>query len=359
MLHGGLLTGVLACVTLATFRNDCFRRSLILKTIDIHAHHTPHCLLRARKSGSKLHGIDPDDIARGGLREVSLEERLAHMDRMGVDIHVVSCEAQNYCYQHDVASTIALHRECNDEVHQMTVAHPDRFSGLAILPMQDVAAAIAELDRNVNKQGFRGAMIGDHVNGVMYDDPRFTPFWAAAEQMGAVILLHQESPTITKGRIDRYHLSNTVGNAVERTLDFGALVFGGVLDRFPDLRIVLAHGGGYACFAAGRMDWGWQWRKEISSIKQPPSNYLSRFYYDCITHSEASLRFLIDSVGADRVVFGSDYPGFAAGKKGQQYQPREWLVGLEKVTDAEKEAILGGNLERLFTAGAPARRTHC
>jgi aminocarboxymuconate-semialdehyde decarboxylase len=192
-------------------------------------------------------------------------------------------------------------------------------------------------------------MIGDHVNGLLYDDERFEPFWAAVEQLGAVILFHQSSPTVTKARIDRYHLSNTVGNPVERTLDFAALVFGGVLDRHPDLRLCLAHGGGYVCFGIGRMDWGWQWRPEARvNIAQPPSAYLGRFFYDCITHSEAALRFLIDSVGIDRVVFGSDYPGFAAGKAGEHYQPREWLVGLDRITAEEKEAILGGNLERLF-----------
>ena len=157
------------------------------------------------------------------------------MDRLGVDVHVVSCEPQMYCYQYDASSVVPLHRECNDEVYEMSIAHPDRLSGLAMLPMQDIDAAIAELDRCVNGLGLKGAMIGDHVNGVLYDDPRFEPFWAAAEQVGAVILLHQSSPTVTKTRIDRYHLSNTVGNPVERTLDFAALVFGGVLDRHPDL----------------------------------------------------------------------------------------------------------------------------
>jgi aminocarboxymuconate-semialdehyde decarboxylase len=326
-----------------------------VKTIDIHAHLTPRCLLRARADGTPLYGIDPNEIARGRLRDISPEQRLADMDRMGVDVHVVSCEPQMYCYQYDVAATVPLHRDCNDQVHEMSTQYPDRFTGLAILPMQEVDAAIAELDRCVNTLGLKGAMIGDHVNGVLYDDPAFSPFWAAAEQMEAVILLHQSSPTVTKARIDRYHLSNTVGNPVERTLDFAAIVFGGVLDRFPDLKICLAHGGGYVCFGIGRMDWGWTWRPEARvNISSPPSSYLSRFYYDCITHSEAALRFLIDSVGADRVVFGSDYPGFAAGKEGEHYQPREWLMDLRSITDAEKEAILGGNLEWLLaTRTAP------
>ena len=320
-----------------------------MRTIDLHAHLTPHCLLDALSNDTDLYGIQPNEIARGRLRDINVNQRIADMDRLCVDVQVVSCEPQMYCYQYDASATIALHRDCNDEVHQMSVEHPDRLTGLAILPTQDIDAAVDELDRCVNTLGLKGAMIGDHVNGTMYDDPVFLPFWAAAEQMGAVILLHQSSPTTTKRRIDRYHLSNTIGNPVERTLDLAALVFGGVMDKYPDLKICLAHGGGYTCFAVGRMDWGWKWRPEARvNISQPPSSYLNRFYYDCITHSEASLRFLIDSVGVDRVVFGSDYPGFAAGVEGENYQPREWLVGLETIADEEKDAILGGNLEHLF-----------
>lgn len=319
-----------------------------MRTIDTHAHITPRVLLEAKAAGTDLHGIDPQSIARGQLRSISPETRLAEMQATAVDFQVVSAEPQVYCYQHDAASVAALHRECNDEVHELAVGDPGHFAGLAILPMQDLSLAIQELER-VMGLGLKGAMIGDHVNGAYYDEPQFLPFWKAAEATGAVVLMHQASPTIVSSRIKRYHLSNTVGNPVERTLDFAALVFGGIMDKFPDLKVILGHGGGYATFAAGRMDWGWQWRKEArANISQPPSTYLDRFFYDCITHSELALRFVIDSAGIDKVVFGTDYPGYAAGKEGAGYQPREWLMGLKSLTDAEKDAILGGNAERLF-----------
>lgn len=125
------------------------------------------------------------------------------------------------------------------------------------------------------------------------------------------------------------------------------------MDACPELTIALAHAGGYASFAAGRMDWGWRWRVEArANIDRPPSEYLGRFYYDCITHSEPALRFLIDTVGIDRVVFGTDYPGFAAGREGAGYQPRQWLSGLRSLSASETRAILGGNLERLLGPGA-------
>ena len=318
-------------------------------TIDIHAHLTPQTLIRAKASGRSLHGVAPGEIARGQGRSITLDERVADMDRLGVDVQVVSAEPQLYCYQYEADAAAAIHRECNDEVRDLVRERPDRFKGFAILPMQDVPRAIAELDRAVNVLGLVGAMIGDHVNGTTYDDVHFGPFWKAAEEMGAIVFLHQASPTLVATRIDRFHLSNTVGNPVERTLSFAALVFGGVLDAHPTLRFVLGHGGGYAAFAAGRMDWGWRWRAEArANITRPPSEYLSRFHYDCITHSEGALRFLVDTVGSDRVVFGTDYPGFAAGREGAGYRPREWLTGLRSLGATEIEAILGRNLERLL-----------
>jgi aminocarboxymuconate-semialdehyde decarboxylase len=321
------------------------------RTIDIHAHLTPHNLIQAKSKGVSLHGIDPAVIARGQGRDISPSERVADMDRLGEDMQVVSAEPQMYLYQYDAATALAIQRGCNDEIRDLKSAYPDRFRGLAILPMQDISKAIAELDRAMNVLGFDGAMIGDHVNGAMYDEPHFRPFWKAAEDMGAIVFLHQASPTLVETRFDRYHLTNTVGNPVERTLSFAALVFGGVMDAYPHLEVVLGHGGGYAAFAAGRMDWGWRWRGEAREhIAKPPTEYLGRFYYDCITHSEPALRFLVDSVGSDRVVFGTDYPGFAAGKAGAAYQPRAWLVGMKRLTDAEKQAILGTNLERLLSA---------
>lgn len=320
------------------------------RTIDIHAHLTPRSLIRAKAAGRSLHGVDPNEIARGQGRSIAIDARVADMDRLGEDVQVISAEPQMYCYQYDSSAAAAIHRECNDEVAEHVRARPDRFRGFAILPMQDIRAATLELERAVRVLGLAGAMIGDHVNGTMYDDARFAPLWSAAEAMGAIVFLHQASPTLVASRFDRYHVSNTVGNPVERTLSFAALVFGGVIDAHPSLRFVLGHGGGYAAYAAGRMDWGWRWRAEAREhIARPPSEYLARFHYDCITHSEGALRFLVDTVGVERVVFGTDYPGFAAGKEGAAYQPREWLTSLARLTEAEKRAILGANAEALLS----------
>jgi aminocarboxymuconate-semialdehyde decarboxylase len=272
------------------------------------------------------------------------EQRLADMDSLGVDVHVLSTNAFFYNYDKDAAVVAAMARECNDEVSQTVKDHPNRFAGFCTLPMQDVRAAIAELERGMTQLGLKGAMIDDSVNGRTFDEPEFLPFWRAAEQMGAVIFVHQGAPTVVSYRTQRYHLPNTIGNLAERAITFASLVFGGVMDKCPDLKVCLAHGGGYTCYGIGRMDRGWQVRSEARvNIQQPPSAYLRRFYYDCLTHSEAALRFLIDTVGVDRVVFGTDWPFDMA-----QDWPVSWVLSLQSLTMEEKEAILYKNLEKLL-----------
>jgi aminocarboxymuconate-semialdehyde decarboxylase len=272
------------------------------------------------------------------------EERLADMDSLGVDVHVLSPYSGFYNYGLDTAVAVATSKDSNDEIAQMTKTWPERFAGLATLPMQDVKAAIAELERVMVHPGFKGAMINDHVNGRTLDEPEFLPFWKAAEQLGALILFHQGGETIVSPRIRRYHLPNTIGNLADRTVTFASLVLGGVMDACPDLKICLCHGGGYTCYGIGRMDRGWQVCSEARvQISQPPSAYLRRFYYDCIVYTESALRYLIDTVGVDRVVFGTDWP----------YDmvfdwPVSWILSLESLTKDEKEAILWKNLERLL-----------
>ena len=317
-----------------------------MRTIDIHAHITPAGFVDAFRQGNNWHGITAAAVPnmRYNPRTTwSPGERIADMNSLGVDVQVLSTNAFFYCYDQDAAAVTAMARECNDYVAQLVRDRPDRFAGFATLPMQDVAAAVTELERGMNL-GLKGAMIGDHVNGKTFDEPEFMPLWKAAEASGAVLLIHQGGDTIVSPRSSRYHLPNTIGNLADRAVTFAAFVFGGVMDACPELRICLCHGGGYTCYGIGRMDRGWQVRREARvHIRQPPSNYLGRFYYDCLTHSEPALRYLIDRVGIDRVVFGTDWPFDMATD-----WPVSWILSLESLTMAEKEAILHGNLERLL-----------
>jgi aminocarboxymuconate-semialdehyde decarboxylase len=274
------------------------------------------------------------------------EQRLANMDSLGVDVHVLSTWVGLYNYNLPLEIGAATSKDCNDYVAELVRTWPQRFAGLATLPMQNVEAAITELERSMVQLGLKGAMINDEVNGHTLDEPEFQPFWRSAEQLGALILFHQEgNNTIVAPRDNHnYGLDNAIGNLADRALTFASLVFGGVMDKCPDLKICLAHGGGYTCFGAGRLDRGWWARSEARvNIQQPPSKYLSRFYYDCLTHSEAALRFLIDTAGVDRVVLGSDWP-YDMGIE----SPVQWVNSLESLTQEEKEAILWKNLEKLL-----------
>ena len=317
-----------------------------MRTIDIHAHITPAGFVEAFRKGETWHGISASEVPniRYNPRTTwSPEERIADMNSLGVDVQVLSTNAFFYFYEKDASTVAEMSRECNDYVSQLAKDRPDRFAGFANLPMQDVAASVAELERSMN-MGLKGAMIGDHVNGKTFDDPEFMPLWKSAEASGAVLLIHQGGDTIVSPRNSRYHLPNTIGNLADRAVTFASFVFGGVMDACPGLRVCLCHGGGYTCYGIGRMDRGWQVRREARvHINRPPSKYLDKFYYDCLTHSEEALRYLIDSVGIDRVVFGTDWPFDMATD-----WPVSWILSLESLTLEEKEAILHKNLENLL-----------
>ena len=319
-----------------------------MKTVDIHAHISPEGMVKAMAEGRDWHGISSAEMLPTHeytpRTTWTPEQRLQEMDELNVDVHVLSTNSFFYFYERDAAAITAMARECNDYVSQLTRDHPSRFAGFATLPMQDVNASVKELERGIQTLGLKGAMIGDHVNGVTYDDPSFMPLWKSAEAAGAVIFIHQSGDTVVNARNDRYHLPNTIGNLADRAVTFAAFVFGGVMDACPDLKVCLAHGGGYACFGAGRMDRGWQVRSEARvNIQRPPSAYLDKFYYDCLTHDESALRMLIDMVGIDRVVFGTDWPFDMAID-----EPVSWVRNMTSLTDTEKDAILGGNIEVLL-----------
>jgi aminocarboxymuconate-semialdehyde decarboxylase len=326
-----------------------------MKIIDVHNHLNPRPFLEAVREGHDWYGFTAEHGELENPRNHwSLEERIADMDRLGVGMQALTVYGDFNKYDRDLETTKAAVMACNDEVAAMVDKHPDRFVGLGILPMQDVAASVVELERAVNDLDMKGVTIKDHINGKTLDEPQFLPFWEAVERLGAVVEFHQGSTIVTQ-RIPRYFLENTVGNLVERTLTFGALVQGGIMDRFPKLKVCLLHGGGYVAFGVARMDKGWEAAKldymsgysagedSRQSIPKPPSRYVGSFYYDCATFSEPTLRFLIDTVGIDRVVFGTDYPCPM-----EIVDSVNWINSLESLTHLEKQAILSVNPARML-----------
>ena len=325
-----------------------------MNVVDVHNHVNPRPYLKAMRAGRDWYGFTADHGELENPRNHwTLEQRIADMDRFGVDMQALTVYGGFNKYDRDLELTKTVIRTCNDEVAAMVDEHPDRFVGLGILPMQNVAASVVELERAVTKLGLKGVTIKDHINGHTLDESQFLPFWEAAERLGAVVEFHQGN-TIVAQRIPRYFLENTVGNLVERTLTFGALVQGGIIDRFPRLKICLLHGGGYVAFGVARMDKGWEAAKldymvkysaeeSRQSISKPPSQYVGSFYYDCATFSEPTLRFLIDTVGIDRVVFGTDYPCPM-----EMVDSVNWINSLKSLTYLEKRAILSVNPARIL-----------
>jgi aminocarboxymuconate-semialdehyde decarboxylase len=319
----------------------------------------PECFWKTVEKGEEWYGVryepgDPlgftvsqgkrDPVSNPKLRSTP-EERLKDMDAQGVEVQVVSIATPLFGYYLEPAQGLQLAREVNDEIASMTRQWPQRLAGMATLPVQDVGASIGELERAVNVLGFKGAELDTVVNGKNWDEPGFLPLFKAAEQMGAVLFFHpQPNNNLVSEHMARYSLGNSIGVPLEDTLVVAALIFGGILDKCPDLKVCIAHGGGPACFGMGRLDRGWQVRSEARThILKPPSAYQRQLYYDCITMSETALRFLINSVGADHVVLGSDWPYVR-----WDPSPVTWVKGLKSLTEEEKEKILWKNLEKLL-----------
>jgi aminocarboxymuconate-semialdehyde decarboxylase len=326
--------------------------------IDVHTHYLPRSVVAALDAGRPWHGIDFDLDEQGKIVSTTsamrfalpwpdfrapIEHRLSEMDRLRVDRHVLSLTPTLWRHEVEGAHAVEMARDVNDETAANVQAHPDRFSGFAFLPLQDAAASVTELERSVRELGLLGAAVTTNVDGEDWDSERLYPVLEAAHELDALLFVH---PASVRARtiLDRYHLRNLIGNPLETTIAIGSIVFGGILDRLPNLKLVFAHGGGYATFAAGRFDHGYRVRPESKAlVERPPADYLRSLYFDNLTHSAPALRYLVDLVGVDRVVLGSDYPADMG-----YTDPVGWLEAAPLLDDTEKGQILGGNLQQLL-----------
>jgi aminocarboxymuconate-semialdehyde decarboxylase len=259
-----------------------------MRTIDIHAHLVPRSLWQAVDARKDWYGFrhEPGDgigtmVGDGKRTQFSSpkvrftpEERLKDMDAQGVDVQVVSIHTPFFGYHLDPAQGRALARDVNDEIAGMARQWPRRFAGLATLPVQDVTSAIDELERAVTVLGLKGAELDTAgVNGESWDEAKFRPLFKAAEAMGAVLFFHpQPQHNFMLQRTTKYGLFNSLGVIVDDAICIAMLIYGGVLDACPTLKVCIAHGGGPACYAMGRMDRGWQGMPvERRSIPHPPA----------------------------------------------------------------------------------------
>ncbi len=326
--------------------------------IDIHCHYlNPE--VQAKITPFDPAQYDPSRVYANALtREVNVKQmkdrapklstiatRLKDMDRMGIDIQAVS-PAPNQCsYWAEPGFGLEISRMVNDRLAEIVATWPDRFVGLGTVPLQNVDMAVAELERCVKKLGLRGVEINPNVNGMDLTDPKLNldKFFAKVQELGVVIFMHPLGFTQGERFMDHY-FNNVIGNPLETTTAVSHLIFDGVMERHPKLKIVLPHAGGYLAHYWARMDHAHRARPDCHTvIKKAPSSYLKKFYFDTITFDRDMLRHLIDKWGEDHVLLGTDYP-YDMG----EVDPVGLIDSVARLSRADKDRIMGGNAAKLL-----------
>jgi len=315
------------------------------RTVDVHAHcAVPEAL---KLMDLKLGGpsLRPDLDMKSALAT-----RLGAMDEQGIDIEALSINPNWYKVDRDLAQQIIKIQ--NEKLAEACAAHPDRFVAFATVAMQFPDLAAEQLEEGVKKHGLRGAAIGGNVAGDEISDPKFNAFWAKAEELGVVVFIHPQGDGAPAQLHQRFkgngYLGNVIGNPLETTIALSHLIFEGTLDRFPRLKIIAAHAGGFLPSYSGRSDHGCPTRPDLcpggthGSIKKKPSEYLKQLYFDTMVFNPEGVRHLVAEVGASQLVVGSDFP----------YPWTKAAVDLVEQTpglsDDDKIAILGGTAARLL-----------
>jgi len=324
-------------------------------TIDIHSHVAvpaaadfvkPHLdpmtnplVLHATPQTRALNQKQEQDIRERITRH---DRRLADLDAMGVDFQLVMPPPPQCYYTVPIEIAVEAARIVNDGIAEFVAKMPERFAGLGSVPMPDGNEAAKELERCVGKLGLKGAQVLTNVAGQELSDPAFAPFWRKAEELGALIVLHPSGFTEGK-RLARFSFSNTIGNPLETTIALHYLIFDGVLERHPNLKILAVHGGGYLAAYSGRIDHAWGARSDAhGDLPHPPTSYLRKIYFDSVVFTPHQLAELVRLYGAERIIMGTDYPFDMA-----DYDPIGHVAGAG-LDQAAIAAVAGGNAKRLL-----------
>jgi len=314
-----------------------------IKTIDVHA----HCHFREAGAllgdGAAAAQLPPVNNAEEAFIEI--EKRLAAMDSQAIDMEVLSINPFWYGRDRDLAASIV--KVQNEKLAELCASKPDRFAAFASLTLQAPDLAVQELEIAVKKQGLKGAAIGGVVNGVEFSDPKFHPVWAKAEELGVPLFIHPQGvPELGKRLSGNGWLGNTIGNPLETTIALSHLIFEGTFDRFPGLKVIAAHGGGYLPSYADRSDHaclvGPKGCNAEIKLKKKPTEYLKQIWFDSLIFSPEAIRHLVAQVGASQIVVGSDYP------YPWQMQPVDHIFASTSLSDEEKADILGRTAAKLF-----------
>lgn len=333
-------------------------------TIDLHTHILPQSWpdLASRYGYGGWVALDHHAPCRARMvmdgtvfREISdncwsAERRLEECDRDGVHVQVLSTVPVMFAYWAKAGHALDLARMLNDHIAEVVAAHPRRFIGLGTIPLQAPDLAIREMERCTTELGFSGVQIGTHVGDRNLDHPALFPVFEAAERLGAAVFVHPWD-MLSPERMSKYWLPWLAGMPTETTLAICSVIFGGVLERLPRLRICFAHGGGSFAGTFGRIEHGFHARPDLVAVDNPhpPSAYLDRFYVDSLTHDADALRLLLRLHGSGRVALGSDYP-FPLGEE----RPGSLIASMTDLEDAVRERLLHGTALEFLRRDAAA-----
>lgn len=325
-------------------------------SIDVHSHVIPPGVVEAMAHDPGMFAAHIKETGAGktvvheqGYSYPLFEEftqpqaKLHAMDQKGLDISVISPAPPLFYYWADAALGLHMAQLVNDGIAEMVAYHPDRLQGMASVPLQNTGAAIAELERAVFTHGFRAVEIGTTVEGESLALPRYRPFLRRAAELDVLLLAHPYYVG-TKQGLEEYYLTNLIGNPLDSTLLVANLIFGGVLDELPDLKLCVAHAGGFAPYQIGRLEHGHQVRSE-PRVNTPtsPLELLRRLYFDTLTFHPLALRYLIDLVGAEHIMLGSDAP-FDMGDS----DPRGTVMSIPSLNEQEQTAIFSKTAQLLL-----------
>ncbi|GAB2844855.1 amidohydrolase family protein [Microbacterium insulae] len=292
--------------------------------VDVHAHlllpqlhaeverRAPELVAEAADLERRRNGVESLQASGAMVRDripqlTDLRARLAAMDAQGVDRQWVSVSPNHFYPWAPEGLAVWVAMETNRLVAEHVAQAPDRLVGLGVVPLQHPERIVEYLDDAILGRGLAGVEISSFAGDVELSDERLEPFWARAAELGCVVFLHPFGCSLDE-RLDRFYLSNTVGQPTENAVALSHLIFSGVLDRHPELKIVAAHGGGYLPFAIGRSDRAWKVRPEAKRCAHAPSTYLRRLWFDTVVHDPVALRHLVEAAGGGRVLLGSDFP---------------------------------------------------
>jgi aminocarboxymuconate-semialdehyde decarboxylase len=314
-----------------------------IKTIDVHAHcHFREAGALLGDEGARIQ-LSPVNNAESAFIEI--EKRLAAMDQQAIDMEVLSINPFWYGRDREIAGSIVKIQ--NEKLAELCASKPDRFAAFASLTLQAPDLAVQELETAVKKQGLKGAAIGGVVDGVEFSDPKFHPVWAKAEELGVPLFIHPQGvPELGKRLSGNGWLGNTIGNPLETTIALSHLIFEGTFDRFPGLKVIAAHGGGYLPSYADRSDHaclvGPKGCNAEVKLKKKPTEYLKQIWFDSLIFTPEAIRHLVAQVGASQVVVGSDYP------YPWEMAPVDHIFASTSLSDDEKADILGRTAAKLF-----------